>query len=87
MRTGGFRRLYIPGELAFPQGLKAAAGRPSVPAKSPVIFDVKLLLVPGGCHDCAGARGSGAFTWARACARLRALTVALAPTAGMEDEE
>jgi len=47
MRTGSFRRLYIPGNMAFPQPLKAAAGRPSVPAKSPVIFDVKLLYVPG----------------------------------------
>jgi len=46
-RTGGFRRLYIPGNLAFPQPLKAAAGRPSVPARSPVVFDVKLLYVPG----------------------------------------
>ena len=27
MRTGGVRRLYIPGPLAFPKALKAAAGR------------------------------------------------------------
>jgi hypothetical protein len=27
MRVGGLRRMYIPGPLAFPKGLKAAAGR------------------------------------------------------------
>eukprot|EP00877_Chromochloris_zofingiensis_P001012 jgi/Chrzof1/10911/Cz05g16240.t1 len=27
MRVGGVRRLYIPGSLAFPKGVKAAAGR------------------------------------------------------------
>jgi peptidylprolyl isomerase len=27
MRSGGLRRLYIPGSLAFPKGLRAAAGR------------------------------------------------------------
>jgi peptidylprolyl isomerase len=27
MKVGGVRRLYIPGELAFPKPLKAAAGR------------------------------------------------------------
>lgn len=47
MKTGGVRRLYIPGTLAFPKGIKAAAGRPSVPAASPVIFDVQLLYIPG----------------------------------------
>ncbi|KAL2622972.1 hypothetical protein R1flu_003177 [Riccia fluitans] len=47
MKIGGKRRLYIPGELAFPKGLGAAAGRPRVPPSSPVIFDVNLLLIPG----------------------------------------
>lgn len=27
MKVGGVRRMYIPGELAFPKGLKAAPGR------------------------------------------------------------
>lgn len=47
MRVGGQRRVYVPGNLAFPKPLKAAAGRPSVPANSPVVFDVKLLYIPG----------------------------------------
>lgn len=47
MKTGGVRRLYIPGDLAFPKGLPAAAGRPRVPPASPVIFDVQLLYIPG----------------------------------------
>jgi peptidylprolyl isomerase len=47
MKVGGVRRLYIPGELAFPKPLRAAAGRPSVPANSPMIFDVQLLYIPG----------------------------------------
>lgn len=47
MQTGGVRRLYIPGNLAFPKGLPAAAGRPRVPPSSPVVFDVKLLYIPG----------------------------------------
>eukprot|EP00246_Nothoceros_aenigmaticus_P018402 TRINITY_DN9601_c0_g1_i1.p1 TRINITY_DN9601_c0_g1~~TRINITY_DN9601_c0_g1_i1.p1 ORF type:complete len:226 (-),score=29.53 TRINITY_DN9601_c0_g1_i1:210-887(-) len=47
MKVGGVRRLYIPGELAYPKGLSAAAGRPRVPPNSPVVFDVSLLYVPG----------------------------------------
>eukprot|EP00882_Tetradesmus_deserticola_P012940 GHRQ01013716.1.p1 GENE.GHRQ01013716.1~~GHRQ01013716.1.p1 ORF type:complete len:212 (+),score=96.74 GHRQ01013716.1:407-1042(+) len=47
MKVGGVRRLYIPGELAFPKPLRAAAGRPSVPANTPVVFDVQLLYIPG----------------------------------------
>jgi peptidylprolyl isomerase len=47
MKVGGLRRLYIPGELAFPKGLASAAGRPRVPPKTPVVFDVQLLLIPG----------------------------------------
>lgn len=47
MKVGGVRRLYIPGELAFPKPLKAAPGRPTIPANSPVVFDVQLLYIPG----------------------------------------
>ncbi|GBG00616.1 hypothetical protein Rsub_13342 [Raphidocelis subcapitata] len=47
MRVGGLRRVYVPGPLSFPKPLKAAAGRPSVPANSAVVFDVKLLYIPG----------------------------------------
>eukprot|EP00878_Enallax_costatus_P004569 GHUV01004810.1.p1 GENE.GHUV01004810.1~~GHUV01004810.1.p1 ORF type:complete len:207 (+),score=57.03 GHUV01004810.1:78-698(+) len=47
MKVGGVRRLYIPGGLSFPKPLKAAPGRPSVPANSPVVFDVQLLYIPG----------------------------------------
>jgi peptidylprolyl isomerase len=47
MKVGGIRRLYVPGPLAFPKGLSAAAGRPRVPPSSPVIFDVQLLYIPG----------------------------------------
>eukprot|EP00850_Spirogloea_muscicola_P017307 SM000147S01126 [mRNA] locus=s147:223501:229987:+ [translate_table: standard] len=47
MKAGGTRRLYIPGPLAFPKGLSAAAGRPRVPPSSPVVFDVSLLYIPG----------------------------------------
>lgn len=51
MNTGSVRRLYIPGELAFPKGLASAPGRPKVPAKSPVVFDVKLVYIPGVSDD------------------------------------
>ena len=47
MRSGGIRRLYIPGELAFPKGLASAPGRPRIAPYSPVVFDVKLLYIPG----------------------------------------
>lgn len=47
MRVGGIRRLYIPGNLAFPKGLPSGPGRPRVPPSSPVVFDVQLLLIPG----------------------------------------
>lgn len=47
MKPGGVRRLFIPGPLSFPKGLKAAAGRPTVPPNSPVVFDVQLLYIPG----------------------------------------
>jgi peptidylprolyl isomerase len=47
MQPGGVRRLYIPGELGFPKGLPSGPGRPRVPPLSPLIFDVKLLYIPG----------------------------------------
>ncbi|GJP40365.1 hypothetical protein CLOM_g24635 [Closterium sp. NIES-68] len=47
MKVGGLRRLYIPGELAFPKGLASAPGRPRVLPNAPVVFDVKLAYVPG----------------------------------------
>lgn len=47
MPEGSLWRVYVPPELSYPQGLKAAPGTPAVPARSPVIFDVALLLVPG----------------------------------------
>jgi peptidylprolyl isomerase len=47
MRSGGVRRMYIPGELAFPKGLPASPGRARVPPSSPVVFDVQLVYVPG----------------------------------------
>mmetsp|Transcript_31601 Transcript_31601/g.103001 ORF Transcript_31601/g.103001 Transcript_31601/m.103001 type:complete len:219 (-) Transcript_31601:103-759(-) len=47
MRSGGVRRLYIPGSLAFPKGLASAPGRPRIPPGSDVIFDVKLVYIPG----------------------------------------
>ncbi|EFJ23376.1 hypothetical protein SELMODRAFT_99440, partial [Selaginella moellendorffii] len=47
MKVGGKRRLYIPGSLAFPRGLNAAAGRPRVLPNTPVVFDVSLEYIPG----------------------------------------
>ncbi|EXB55188.1 Peptidyl-prolyl cis-trans isomerase FKBP16-3 [Morus notabilis] len=47
MKTGGKRRLYIPGSLAFPKGLTSAPGRPRVAPNSPVVFDVSLEYIPG----------------------------------------
>ncbi|WCJ41275.1 FKBP-like peptidyl-prolyl cis-trans isomerase family protein [Euphorbia peplus] len=47
MKTGGKRRLYIPGPLAFPKGLNSAPGRPRVAPNSPVVFDVSLEYIPG----------------------------------------
>lgn len=47
MSVGGIRRLYIPGNMAFPKGLPAGPGRPRVPPASPVVFDVQLLYIPG----------------------------------------
>jgi len=47
MRVGGIRRMYIPGALAFPNGLASAPGRPRVAPKSDVVFDVWLRYIPG----------------------------------------
>jgi peptidylprolyl isomerase len=47
MKSGGIRRLYIPGDLAFPKGLASAPGRPRIAPFSPVVFDVKLIYIPG----------------------------------------
>lgn len=47
MNVGGIRRLYIPGELAFPKGLSSAPGRPRIPPNTPVTFDVWLRYIPG----------------------------------------
>jgi peptidylprolyl isomerase len=47
MKVGGVRRVFVPGPLAFPKGLSAAAGRARVPPASPVVFDVQLLYIPG----------------------------------------
>ncbi len=40
-------RLSLIWQLAFPKGLGAAAGRPRVAPRTPVIFDVLLLYIPG----------------------------------------
>lgn len=37
----------LAGNLAFPKGLSSGPGRPRVPPKSPVVFDVELVYVPG----------------------------------------
>merc|ERR1712187_133812 len=48
MRTGGTRRLQIPGRLAFGnKAIPAAVGRPSVPAMTPVEVEVTLNFIPG----------------------------------------
>uniref|UniRef100_A0A0F7H096 peptidylprolyl isomerase n=1 Tax=Geranium maderense TaxID=28964 RepID=A0A0F7H096_9ROSI len=47
MKAGGKRRLYIPGQLAFPKGLTSVPGRPRVAPSSPVVFDVSLEYIPG----------------------------------------
>mmetsp|Transcript_73787 Transcript_73787/g.195873 ORF Transcript_73787/g.195873 Transcript_73787/m.195873 type:complete len:196 (+) Transcript_73787:2-589(+) len=48
MRTGGVRKLQIPGKLAFgDKGIPAALGRPAVPAMTPVEVEVTLNFIPG----------------------------------------
>jgi len=39
--------IRLTGDLAFPKGLASAPGRPKIPPNSPVMFDVKLLYIPG----------------------------------------
>jgi hypothetical protein len=41
------RRSSLIWQLAFPEGLGAAAGIPRVAPSTPVIFDVQLLYTPG----------------------------------------
>lgn len=48
MRTGGKRRMKIPGELAFgPKAVPAAIGRPSIPSFTPLEVEVTLEFIPG----------------------------------------
>lgn len=47
MKSGGVRRLYVPGALGFPKGLPSGPGRPRLLPNSDIIFDVKLLYIPG----------------------------------------
>lgn len=48
MRTGGIRKMRIPGNLAFAnKAVPAAPGRPSVPAYTPIEVTVTLDFIPG----------------------------------------
>ena len=47
MRLGGVRRLYIPAELSFPNGVKSTPGAPQVPPRTPIIADVQLAYISG----------------------------------------
>lgn len=48
MRTGGVRKMSIPGELAFgSKAVPAAVGRPSIPAYTPIDVTVTLEFIPG----------------------------------------
>jgi peptidylprolyl isomerase len=71
MQTGGIRRLYVPSELSYQSGLKAAPGQPAVPPRSPLMFDVQLLLVPG-----LEGEGDGADDFASLLATASAVEVA-----------
>ena len=47
MRTGGIRRVYVPGNLSFPKGLASSPGKPRIPPATPLVFDVELVYCPG----------------------------------------
>jgi len=48
MKTGGVRKMRIPGNLAFgSKSIPAAPGRPSVPSYTPVEVEVQLDFIPG----------------------------------------
>uniref|UniRef100_A0A7S1Q002 peptidylprolyl isomerase n=1 Tax=Alexandrium catenella TaxID=2925 RepID=A0A7S1Q002_ALECA len=48
MRTGGVRKLKIPGRLAFgSKAIPAAKGRPALPANTPLEITVTLQFIPG----------------------------------------
>ena len=47
MRTGGIRRVFIPGNLGFPKGLPSGPGKPRIAPGAPLIFDVELVYCPG----------------------------------------
>ena len=48
MKTGGVRKMRIPGNLAFgDKGLPSAPGRPALPPYSPVEATVTLDFIPG----------------------------------------
>mmetsp|Transcript_76442 Transcript_76442/g.151242 ORF Transcript_76442/g.151242 Transcript_76442/m.151242 type:complete len:224 (-) Transcript_76442:112-783(-) len=52
MKTGGQRRLKIPGRLAFgDKAVPPAAGRPQLPPMTPLEVTVKLMFVPGYDDD------------------------------------
>lgn len=63
MKTGGIRRLYIPGTLAFPKGLKAAAGRCAAMGCCLLLGVHAARLDPG--QELGGMRcaASGAAGW------------------------
>mmetsp|Transcript_42 Transcript_42/g.83 ORF Transcript_42/g.83 Transcript_42/m.83 type:complete len:253 (+) Transcript_42:25-783(+) len=47
MRLGGIRRLYIPAELSFPNGVRSDSRAPQVPPRTPIVVDVQLAYISG----------------------------------------